>query len=193
MSTVSVRGLTPKEYLEIERKAERKSEYHKGEMVLMAGVTRRHNVVAVNFTSALNQQLLDRPCEVYQSDMRTVVDETGLYTYPDVIVTCGEPRFLDNHFDTLMNPVVIVEVLSDSTEAYDRGKKFAHYRQIKSLREYVLVSQNEMRVDRFLRQNDEWLLTSLEKPEDRLDLPSIECSIALAEIYRKIDFSQETA
>jgi Uma2 family endonuclease len=138
--------ITPQEYLALERKAEIKSEYFDGEMFAMSGATREHTKIVVNLITELNNQFADRPCEVYALDLRTKVSPTGLYTYPDIAAICGEPEFEDAHMDTLTNPQLIIEVLSDSTESYDRGRKFAHYRTIDSLLEYVLVSQTECRI-----------------------------------------------
>src|SRR2546425_9750990 len=158
VSTQPKTRITPEEYLELERKAEIKSEYLDGEMFAMSGVTREHSTIVVNVTTELNVQVKGRPCEVHGPDLRVKVSPTGLYTYPDVAVICGEPQFEDPHFDTLLDPHLIIEVLSDSTESYDRGKKFAHYRAIDSLREYILVSQTEYRIERFCRQDDgSWL------------------------------------
>src|ERR1700750_1609066 len=123
MSTQPNRYLTPEEYLSIERKAEGRSEYLKGEMFAMVGASRAHNLIVTNLTRELSQQLKGKPCEVYPNDMRVRIPAMGLYTYPDVVVACGTPLFEDDHVDTLLNPTLIVEVLSESTESYDRGKK----------------------------------------------------------------------
>ena len=156
----------------------------------MSGASREHNLIAGNILRETGSQLKDRPCEVYVSDMvRVGVNPTGLYTYPDVVAVCGEPDFEDSELDTLLNPTLIVEVLSPSTEAYDRGEKFAHYRRLVSLREYVLVSQDRVCVERYVRQGDGWLLTELSRLEDNLRLTSIDCDVALSEIYAKIQFS----
>ena len=143
---------TPKEYLDLERKAVHKSEYLNGFITAMSGASREHNVIAVNITVELGTQLKDRECEVYSSDMRVLVNSTGLYTYPDLSVVCHQPQFLDKEVDTLLNPMVVEEVLSPSTESYNRGAKFAHYRRIDSLLDYVMISQEEMRVEHFTKQ-----------------------------------------
>jgi Uma2 family endonuclease len=180
--------ITPQEYLELERKAEIKSEYLDGEMFAMAG-SREHVRIVVNIVTELNVQFRDRPCEVYASDLRTKVSRTGLYAYPDVIGVCGEPEFEDDHFDTLVNPQLIIEVLSDSTESYDRGKKFAHYRNIDSLREYVLVSQTECRIERFYRQDDgNWIYNEATNPDGSIELTSVACRLSLARVYHKVNF-----
>ena len=135
MSTIPKTRYTAEQYLSIERAAQFRSEFFRGEMFAMVGASRKHNLIAVNISRRLNEQFDGRKCEVYQSDMRVKVNATGLYTYPDVVATCDEPQFEDDQVDTLLNPKVIVEVLSPSTELWDRGKKFKHYRNIPSLRE----------------------------------------------------------
>jgi len=189
MSTLPKKRYTPEEYLTLERKAEYKSQYYDGEIFAMAGATRRHNLIAVNVGRELSAQLKGRPCEVYPSDMRVKVSPTGLYTYPDVVVVCAEPRFEDEQEDTLLNPTLIVEVLSPSTEDYDRGRKFAHYRRIESLAEYVLVAQQEHHVERHRRQETgEWVLWETDRPDDTVTLASIGCELALVEVYDKVEF-----
>jgi len=184
---------TPEEYLALERKAEYKSEYFNGFITAMSGASREHNLIAVNMTSDLNAQLRDRKCEVYSGDMRVLISSTGLYTYPDVSVVCSQPQFLDKEVDTLLNPTVVVEVLSPSTETYDRGAKFAHYRRIESLQDYVMISQEEMHVEHYTKQGNGWFLSVLENPEAILELPSIGCKVALSEIYRKVVFKEPIA
>ena len=187
MSSQPTTQLTPEEYLAVERKAEYKSEYIDGVMVGMTGASRRHNLIAANITREIGQQLRERPCEGYISDMRVRVPSTRLYTYPDVVVVCGEPEFEDDYVDTLLNPTLIVEVLSESTELYDRGKKFGFYRTIESLAEYLLVAQDECRVEQYLKQPDgRWLLSDYRSPEDLVELSSIQCSLALKEVYDKV-------
>ena len=189
MSAVSKPFLTPQEYLAHERRAETKSEYLRGEMFAMSGASREHNLIAVNVSRELSQQLRERDCEVYQGDMRVKVSPTGLYTYPDVTVVCGQPEFEDAEVDTLLNPKVLVEVLSLSTADYDRGGKFTHYRRLPSLQEYVLISQDCPLVEHYVRQGeDEWLLTEQRALQDTLVLPSIQCELPLAEIYLKVQF-----
>ncbi len=192
MSAIPKTKITPEEYLEMERKAEYKSEYFNGEVFAMAGARRRHNVITWNIGGELRQKLKGRNCEAYPNDMRVFVPETGLYTYPDLTVVCGEPEFQDNVFDTLLNPILIIEVLSDSTESYDRGKKFQHYRSIKSLQEYVLVVPDEARIEKYVKHGDGfWFFTEAVGLDSEIEFTSIECKIALAEVYDKIDFSDE--
>jgi len=186
--------LSPGEYLAIERAAEERSEYLDGEMVAMTGGSRNHGLIVGNLLRELGSQLRDRPCEVYPTDLRVQVSHTGLYTYPDVVVVCGEPRFEDEQLDTLLNPTVILEVLSPTTESYDRGRKFEHYRTLGSLAEYLLVSQAQPRIERFLRQDDGlWLFGDAAGLESALTMPSIGCELKLAEVYAKVRFGAETA
>lgn len=183
--------LTPDEYLAVERQNEYKSEYIDGEMVAMTGASRRHNIISVNITRELSQQLKGRPCELYANDMRVriVSRREYAYTYPDVVVVCGEPQFEDGHLDTLLNPTVLVEVLSESTERYDRGKKFGLYRTIESLAEYVLVTQDECKVEQYVKQSDgRWLLSDYRSLDDVVELAFVQCILALREVYAKIVF-----
>lgn len=177
------------EYLDLERRAETKSELIHGEMVSMAATSPRHNALVVNLGAAIRHRTRDHrpPCFTFASQQRVHIEGTGLYTYPDVTVACG-PRFHPRHRDTLVNPTVLVEVLSKSTEAYDRGAKFAHYQAIPSFVEYVLVSQRERRVEHFRRlETGQWLLTVLQSDEAVLELPALGCAIPLAEIYDQTD------
>jgi Uma2 family endonuclease len=187
MSTQPKTFITPEQYLEIDRKAEYKSEYLNGEMFAMSGGRAPHNIIGWNILGELRDQLRKRPCVAFTSDQRVAVAATGLYTYPDVAALCGEPKFLDETQDTLLNPSLIVEVLSPSTEAYNRGRKFAHYQKIESLSEYLLVASEEMRADLFRRMPDgSWKLIWAEKPEDVLELNSIGCRLGMADIYEKV-------
>lgn len=180
---------TPEEYLARERKALDKSEYRDGQIHAMPGASRKHNLITGNTLAELNVQLRNRVCEVYPSDMRVKVGSTGRYTYPDVVVVCDEPRFEDSHFDTLLNPTVLIEVLSPSTAAYDRGEKFASYQKLDSLCEYVLISQDRVRVEYYLRQEQTWDLTEFHSLSDAFQLVSIGCELSLQAIYAKVQFS----
>jgi Uma2 family endonuclease len=178
---------TPEEYLALERQAEYRSEYFNGEIFAMAGASREHNLIIANVVASLHGQLKGKPCEVYPSDMRVKVTATGLYTYPDVVVMCGEPQLEDQYGDTLLNPTLLVEVLSPSTEAYDRGEKSAHYRRLESVKEYVLITQDRYRVERYARQPDgQWLLLEVSDPDQTLHLGSIGCDLALVDIYDRV-------
>jgi len=183
--------LTVEEYLALERQAPCKSEYFDGEMFAMAGASRRHNLIALNISAELRTQLQQRPCEVYTSDMRVKISRTGLYTYPDVVVVCDEPLFEDADVDTLLNPIVLVEVLLPSTADYDRGGKFEHYRTLPSLQAYLLVAQERCHVVHYTRQQDNtWLLAETDDLQDRIHIPSIRCDLLLSEVYAKVQLDQ---
>jgi Uma2 family endonuclease len=177
--------LTAEQYLEIERAAESKSEFFEGEMFAMAGAAAPHNRLVWNLIGELVPQLRSGPCRGYPSDMRVRVSPTGLYTYPDVVVVCGEPKFLDDRQDTLLNPSLIVEVLSPFTGAYDRGRKFEQYQSIPSLREYLLVASDRIHLDLYTRQTTgQWLLTSASGPEGAINLASVGCRLITAALYQ---------
>ncbi len=180
--------ISPEAYLEMERKAETKSEYIDGCILAMAGASRRHNQIVFNLAKIVGNQLENRPCAAYVSDMRVKVRETGMYTYPDLVAVCDEPEFEDAQVDTLLNPSLIVEVLSDSTEVYDRGEKFAHYRRLPSLSEYVLIVQDKTRVELFSREGEKWVLSEYAGMRDRVVLSSMECEMTIQEIYDKVEF-----
>ncbi len=179
--------ITPAEYLVRERAAEYRSEYRDGCMVPMTAASVEHGAIVMRLVMALGTQIGARPCRVFAGDMRVKVAATGLYTYPDVVALCGRLRLEDAQRDTLLNPAVIVEVLSPSTEAYDRGKKFGNYRRIESLREYVLIAQDRMRVERYVRGEsdaDPWPPTVLDRADAVLELAAIGCAVPLSEIYQ---------
>lgn len=179
--------LSQEAYLEQERKAPFKSEYYRGETFAMSGARRNHVVLTHRFASLLSQALEDRDCVVLPTDMRVHVPETTLYTYPDIAVVCGEERYLDDEFDTLLNPIVLVEVLSETTEAYDRGKKFELYRPIASLREYVLVAQDRKRVEVFrLNERGHWELFEAAGDGAVIELASLDVRVGLDDLYRQI-------
>jgi len=191
MSQPAKTYITPEEYLALERQAEYKSEYYDGEIFAMTGASRKHNLITLNIGAELRNQLKNRACEAYQNDMRVHVPATGLYTYPDVVVVCGEPQLEDEHLDMLLNPTLIVEVLSKSTARYDRTSKFSDYRSIPSFAEYLLVAQDEYRVEHYVKQTDaRWLLTEYRSLEAVIQLDSIQCSLSLKEIYDKVSFTQ---
>jgi Uma2 family endonuclease len=179
-------GLSPQEYLAFERASETRHEYADGEIFAMSGGTREHSLIAGNINRELSLALLDRPCEVHMSDLRIKIAGTGRYVYPDVSVVCERPIFEDEQRDALLNPKVIFEVLSDSTESYDRGDKFAHYRTIASLEQYVLVSQKAARIEHFLRQADGSWVYRAQGPGERLSLVAIGCELAVDRVYLKV-------
>lgn len=176
--------ISPEEYLEAERLAETKSEYLDGRVYPMPGASFAHNVIVANLVATLHRQLKGGPCRVLPSDLRLRVPLTGLYTYPDASVVCGEPDLEDGHRDILLNPTVLIEVLSDSTERHDRGRKAEHYRRIESLQEYLLVAQAEPRIERYRRQGErEWVLTEAIGLEESIGVDSIGCVLVLRDVY----------
>jgi Uma2 family endonuclease len=184
--------LTPEQYLEAERSAEFRHEYYNGQTYAMSGGSFQHGQIIGNLTIELGTGLKRRPCSVVPNDLRLRVSPDGLYTYPDVIVVCGDPRFADGRLDTLVNPVLIAEVLSPSTEAYDRGFKSAQYRTVESLEEYALVSQTEPRVEVFRRQpGGHWLLSEAIGLDAICHFDSLDCAVPLSEIYAKVTFSPD--
>jgi Uma2 family endonuclease len=184
MATAALTHYTPDEYLAMERGAETRSEYIDGRIVAMAGAQLPHIRIVHNFGRELGVCLLETPCDVYPTEMKVKIEASGRYVYPDLSVAC-DPRFEDDVTDVLLNPLLIVEVLSDSTESYDRGEKFFHYRRIASLREYVLVSQKRCLVERYVRDGDFWRFESLDDPDASLVLTSVEVEIPLRRIYIK--------
>ena len=191
MSTLPKARLTEEEYLEIERKAEFKSEFYDGEMFAMAGAREAHNLIVTNLVRELSQLFRSRPCRVYSNDMRVRVSPKRNYTYPDVVVICGEPHFLDQQRDTLLNPTLIVEVLSKSTEMYDRGKKFWEYRRIDSLSDYLLIGSELVSAELFSRAPDgRWVLTAADTLDATIEIPSIACTLRLADLYEKVEFPE---
>lgn len=190
MSAQPKRLITPEEYLAIERDVEAKHEFYRGEMSAMGGASFNHNQITLAVAAALFEELKNAKCHVSSNDLRVKVAASGLYTYPDVVITCEKPRFEDDKFDTLLNPQSIIEVLSDSTEKYDRGKKFELYRQIESLREYVLVSQDRAHIEVFARDGvGPWKLSEATGLDAAIDLPAIGASLALADVYAKASWS----
>jgi Uma2 family endonuclease len=193
MSTL-VKFLTPEQYLEIERKAKFKSEYYNGEMFAMSRAREPHVLIVGNAVFKLRLQLRSGLCRQYFNDMRVRVSAMGLYTYPDIAVVCGERQFLDDRRDTLLNPTLIIEVLSESTEAYDRGKKFEHYRSLPSLRDYLLVASDHISVELFTRQADgHWVLSEAHKAEDIIGLDSIGAQLRMADLYEDVELTAPAA
>jgi Uma2 family endonuclease len=188
MSVARSTFLTPEEYLDHERKAEYKSEYLRGEVFAMAGASPRHALIVTNLVGELWSQLRKSGCNVYSSDLRVRVSQTGLYTYPDVVVVCGAAEFAGDQSDTSTNPTLIVEVLSESTQNYDRGEKFQHYRTLPSLREYLTVAQDAVHIEQWTRQPDgRWLLTESSDPAAELALESIGIRIPISGVYEKLE------
>ena len=192
MSSIAAQTfLTPEEYIVLERKATLKSEYWSGEIFAMSGASVAHNLITMNIATGLYNQLSERRCRVFASDMRVGISAGDSYFYPDVSVVCDKPRFEDNEFDTLINPIVVVEVLSQSTEAYDRGEKFTRYRQLESLQEYILISQDQVRVEHHFRQGRVWKSNELIAFEDVLHLVSVDAELSLQQVYRFVEIEIE--
>lgn len=191
MSAASQRRLTAQEYLAIERQAATRSEFFAGEMFAMAGASFTHTLIKDNFAREIGNCCRPGPCRVLTSDQRIKVEATGLYAYPDIVIVCAEPRFEDEHHDTLLNPHVLVEVLSPTTEKYDRGTKFRHYREIPSLQEYLLVAQDQPLVERFVRQSDgSWLLTAVQGLDATLAFATLPVAVPLSAIYAGVSFPE---
>lgn len=187
MSTRPIIRLTQAEYLQLDRQSELRHEFLAGEVFVMTVASRNHNLITVNVAAALSEQLRRRQCEVYASDMRVKVSPPRLYTYPDVIVVCGTPHFEDDVNDTLLNPTILIEVLSKSTEAYDRGLKFELYRGLESLQEFILIAHNKRQVEHYRRQADNrWILTETNDPAGLVVLESIASQLAVEQIYLKV-------
>ena len=186
MASLPEHFLTPEQYLAIERKAAYKSEYLDGVMVAMAGGSERHNLIVANLIISIGVQLKGRSCRVYPSDLKVRVPNSTKFFYPDVSVVCGETQFASDHKDVILNPALIVEVLSESTAPFDKGKKFLSYQQIDSLQECLFVWQDEMLVEKYARQsNDSWLYTKIGGVDGLVGLPAINCEAALRDIYDK--------
>ena len=183
--------ISPEEYLISERESKNRHEYCDGEVYAMVGASRRHNLISSNIVRTLGNQLLERPCNVFSSDMKVKVDEIGKYTYPDIVVACDKEQYEDENEDVLLNPVAIIEILSYSTEAYDRGNKFEHYQHIHSLVEYILVSQYDRKVEKFVRRDDDtWTYTKYCDNNQVVALETVQCELPVSEIYRKVIFEE---
>lgn len=181
---------TASEYLQLERNASERHEFAFGEIFAMGGASARHVEIVSNLVRELGNRLRDRTCKVYATDLRLCVNAEGRYTYPDVLIVCGKPRFLDDQFDTLLNPDVIIEVMSNSTRNYDRGDKFQQYREIPSFHEYLLVDQSCVYIEKHTKGDDgDWKLTEIKSLEAEIHLDSINIVLPVSEIYLKVDFT----
>ena len=189
MSSIAAQTLlTPEEYISAERKATLKSEYLSGEIVAKSGASNNHNLITMNTTSGLYNQLVDYAWRVFASDMRVGIDSGDSYLYPDVSVVCDRPRFEDDVLDTLLNPIIVIEVLSPSTEAYDRGEKAERYKKLDSLKEYILISQDRHNVEHYTVEEGIWSVKELNDLNDTLRLTSVEAELPLQQLYRFIEF-----
>lgn len=191
MSIAENRLPTGEEYLAWEREADCKSEYLRGEIYAMAGATIEHNTIASNLTREIGNSLKGRPCRVLASEMKVQIDAADAYFYPDLSGLCGEVVLHDEKRDTYRNPQFIIEILSESTESYDRVKKFLNYQMLPSLKEYVLVSQKMAVVEVFRKEGDRWIYQLLTGNDARLTLESVECAVSLGEIYRNVELPSE--
>jgi Uma2 family endonuclease len=191
MATAALNRYTPEEYLALERHAEFRSEYIDGRIIAMTGGSIAHNYIVGNIYAGLLARFARRPCHVFFADVKVRFGRGTNYTYPDVMALCGTPGHGDGHGEVLTNPALIVEVLSRSTEAYDRGEKFKRYKAIETLREYVLISQDEVRVEHFQREGDFWSSTAFTHLDAVIELRSVACSFPMREIYRRTDFVVE--
>lgn len=186
------RRYTPAEYLALEEQAEYKSEYYKGEIIAMAGSSLNHNRIAKNICFAIDEDLAGKSCESFMGDIRLWIEKKEFYTYPDVMVVCGQPKFVEGRTDTIINPIIIVEVLSESTAGYDRGEKFQAYWTLDTLVEYVLVDQYRIHAEYFRRISEkEWRLLVLTKSDDTLILESLEIDIPLSKIYLNVTWDEQ--
>ena len=189
-SAVAQTIYSPEEYLFLERKATTKNEYLNGEVIAMPRVNLAHNLITVDIATVLNVQSRGLNYQVFSSCMRVRERQSVSYFYPDVVIFSGEPEFEDNYFDTLLNPVVIIEVLSPSTEIYDRTEKFEHYKQITTLQEYILVSQDKVKVEHHRPQGTQWRLREYQELQDTFTLSSIGCKLSLKDVYRRVNLEQ---
>ena len=188
MATAALNRYTPEEYLALERHAEFKSEYLNGRIIAMTGGSPEHADVVLNIGSDLRARLRPRGCRVFVNDVRAKIVSLSGYVYPDVMAVCGKALFLDTKPRTLLNPNLIIEVLSDTTESYDRGEKFEAYRAIQSLTEYVLVDSRRVSVERYVRHGEFWVLSAETDPDAVIHLSSVDCSLSMREIYADLVF-----
>jgi Uma2 family endonuclease len=191
MSSLPILSYTAEEYLAQDRANDYKSEFVAGEIYAMAGASPRHVLIATNTTVELSNRLKNTPCQVYSADLRVQAVRDHAYHYPDVVVVCGKPEYRDEKRDTITNPVIIVEVLSPTTRNYDRGDKFASYRRLASLQEYILIDPDTVHVEHFVRKEGSWEFTETEDSQDNLLLPSFGIAIPLADIYAKVELLDE--
>jgi Uma2 family endonuclease len=184
------RAITVEEYLAFEEGSDTRHEYYDGQIVALAGGNETHALLCSTITALLYNQLRQRPCTVYTSDLKVKAEQSQKYMYPDLSIVCGKPVFESSSRRVLLNPIIIIEVLSESTESFDRGKKFQYYQSIASVQEYVLVAQDARHIDHYRRQSDHlWLLSSLGVEHEQVHLPSINCTLSIEQIYEKVEFT----
>jgi Uma2 family endonuclease len=181
---------TPEEYLELERAAEQKHEFIDGEILAMAGASREHNLIGVNVSGELRSRLRGKGCEIYANDMRVRMRKNR-YGYPDLVVVCDKPQFDDDEFDVLLNPLIVVEILSKSTRFRDKTEKLITYQKMESLRECLLIEQDEPRIEHYIKKTpNQWLLFIYENLDETISLKSVNCKLPVAEIYAQIEFKE---
>lgn len=186
--------LTVQQYFALEETAEMKHEYYRGSIYAMTGASARHNLIVANMIAMLHGQLRGSPCRVFPSDLRLKVEQTGLYTYPDISVICGTISFDEGRQDTVVNPTILIEVLSPSTENYDRGQKFEHYRTIRTLQEYIVVAQDRVHIEQYIRQDEHrWLLVDFLAVDQTVEIGAINCTLPLESVYEYVTFGSEGA
>lgn len=190
MSAQPKYSMTEADYLAQERVSIVKHEYYAGKIFAMVGASEQHNIIASNVNASFYVQLRGRGCRIYPSDMRVKILQTGLYTYPDITLVCSKPEFTDaKKRDTLLNPLVIIEILSPSTERYDRGMKFQHYRTIESLQEYILIAQDAYSIEQYTRhEKNKWILTEAAGINASITLSSLTITLSLADAYEQVEF-----
>jgi Uma2 family endonuclease len=180
---------TPDQYLDLERESSVKHEYHAGHLNAMAGASEAHNLITINLGREVSTQLRGRPCRTYGSDMKVKIEEAGSYVYPDLTIVCGERRFDDEEKDALLNPMVVIEVLSPSTELNDRGRKFAYYRQLESITDYLMIAQDKPFIEHYTKQEEgRWVLAVKDNLQQAVNLESVQCRLALSDIYENVEF-----
>lgn len=192
MSALQKPIFTEKEYLALEAVSERKHEFYRGEIIAMAGASFRHELIITNSIRSVGNQLRGSPCLILGSDLRVKVASVKGYFYPDIKIVCGTAQFNDDKPQSLLNPTVIIEVLSPTTANFDQGEKFRAYRQIESLQEYVLIAQDTPHIERHIRQPDGgWVMHEFDTLDASLELPSVGCTLSLAEVYERVTFEDE--
>ncbi|MCU0645932.1 MAG: Uma2 family endonuclease [bacterium] len=189
MHKLAQKYFTAQEYLELEESAEYKSEYYKGEIFAMAGGSINHNQIIMNVGTQLSQTQPHHKCRSFATELKLWIEEIDLFTYPDLMIICDKPKFYSGRIDTILNPLIIIEVLSRSTEAYDRGKKFQFYRSIPSFQEYILIDQYSVHIDQFyIDSTGKWSFKDYNDIKDILKFSKIDCDIPLEKIYHLVDF-----
>lgn len=190
MAAPALKYTSIEDYLIAERAATEKHEYYKGEIFAMSGASLRHNKIQMNLTRRIGNILDGKPCDIFGSDLRVHIPSNSLFTYPDAVIVCGEPQLLDDTQDTVLNPTVIFEVLSPSTQSYDRGDKFKLYRDIPSLQEYILVATDKLGVEQYCKQPDgTWTLQELKNITSAITIFTINCTLPLAQLYEGVVFN----